>query len=257
MVVIVFLPTLIVNPIVANNLTASICQGDSMLLGGAYQTTAGDYVDSLSSAYGCDSIVSTTLTVHPVVTNSVTAIICQGDSMMLGGAYQRTAGSYVDSLSSAYGCDSIVSTTLTVNPVVTNGLTASICQGDSMMLAGAYQTASGNYVDTLSSANGCDSILTTTLIVNPIVTNNLTASICQGDSLLVGGEFQTIPGSYVDTLSSANGCDSILTTMLIVNSVVTNNLTASICQGDSLLVRWVLSNSSWKLCRYAFINPRL
>ncbi len=39
----------------------SICAGDSILLGGAYQTEAGTYVDLIPTIDGCDSVVSTVL----------------------------------------------------------------------------------------------------------------------------------------------------------------------------------------------------
>ena len=93
-------------------------------MGGAYQSAAGDYVDSFSTASGCDSLVTTTLTISPVITNSVSASICSGDSLLLGGAYQSAAGNYVDSLSTASGCDSLVTTTLTISPVITNSVSA-------------------------------------------------------------------------------------------------------------------------------------
>ena len=40
------------------------------------------------------------------------------------------------------------------------------CVGDSALLAGSYQTVSGVYLDTLQSIAGCDSIVSTTLIVD-------------------------------------------------------------------------------------------
>ncbi len=133
-----------------------------MMLGGAYQTTAGDYLDTLSTTLGCDSILTTTLIVNPVVTNSVTASICQGDSMMLGGAYQTAAGSYVDTLSTTLGCDSILTTILTVNDINYLADTITVCYGDSSFIAGAYRTISGVYIDSLTNVNGCDSIIETT-----------------------------------------------------------------------------------------------
>jgi hypothetical protein len=51
---------------------------------------------------------------------------------------------------------------------------ASICAGDSILLAGAYQTEPGTYVDLLPAADVCDSILSTVLTVK-------TAAAC-GDS---------------------------------------------------------------------------
>ncbi|MFT5860985.1 MAG: hypothetical protein ACI865_003103, partial [Flavobacteriaceae bacterium] len=53
----------------SDSVALSICNGDSTLLGGAMQTTSGVYVDSLVSMSGCDSIVSTTLTVDPAITS--------------------------------------------------------------------------------------------------------------------------------------------------------------------------------------------
>jgi hypothetical protein len=219
-----------------NILPISLCTGDSVLAGGAYQTGSGTFYDSLSSIAGCDSVTETVLTVSSQITVNLPLSVCYGDSALINGNYELANGTFYDTSTSVLGCDSITITNFTVDTLITNSITASICQGDSMMLDGSYQTVAGSYVDTLLSANGCDSVLTTTLIVNPIVTNNLTASICQGDSMLLGGAYQTTDGDYFDTLSTTLGCDSILTTTLIVNPLVTNGVTASICQGDSMML---------------------
>jgi len=164
-----------------------------MLLGGAYQTVAGNYIDTLvgGSFNGCDSILTTTLSVLSPPTGSTAVSICQGDSMLLGGAYQTVAGNYVDTLvgASFNGCDSILTTTLSVLSPPTGSTTATICQGDSILLGGAYQTVAGNYVDTLvgASFNGCDSILSTTLTVTSpsIVMASNDTSICLGYPLIL------------------------------------------------------------------------
>ena len=38
-----------------------------------------------------------------------------------------------------------------------------ICEGDSACIHGSYQTTTGTYFDTLVGANGCDSIVVTSL----------------------------------------------------------------------------------------------
>jgi len=43
-----------------------ICEGDSIFLQGTYQTTAGVYLDTLQSVFGCDSLIATTLNVVPI-----------------------------------------------------------------------------------------------------------------------------------------------------------------------------------------------
>ena len=59
------------------------------------------------------------------------------------------------------GCDSIVTLDLTINESYDIIDTMYRCTGDSVFLAGSYQTSSGLYVDTLQSIAGCDSIVTT------------------------------------------------------------------------------------------------
>lgn len=95
----------------------SICNGDSTLLGGTMQSISGVYVDSLLSVNGCDSIVSTTLTVEPAITSSETLDLCDGDSLLINGAFVYTNSTYVDSLTSAAGCDSLATITAVFSTV--------------------------------------------------------------------------------------------------------------------------------------------
>ena len=210
------------------NVIASLCFGDSLFVGGAYQSAAGAYIDSLSTASGCDSLVTTTLTISPVITNSVSASICSGDSLFVGGAYQSAAGAYIDSLSTASGCDSLVTTTLTISPVITNSVSASICSGDSLFLGGAYQSAAGDYVDSFSSASGCDSLVTTTLTVTTASSStDIQQAAC--DFTWIDGVTYTASNSTATfTTSNALGCDSVVTLDLTIDSIV-----ASIAQNGN------------------------
>ncbi len=76
-------------------------------------------------------------------------------------------------------------------------------------------TISGTYTDIISNAVGCDSVMTIVLIVDSNYTTD-SISIVQGDSILLGGAYQTTAGIYYDTLTATNGCDSIIVTTLIV-----------------------------------------
>ena len=44
-----------------------------------------------------------------------------------------------------------------------------------------------------------------------------------------------VPGFYYDTLQSVSGCDSVLKTELLVDSIVNINISSQICQNDSIL----------------------
>lgn len=53
--------------------SATICEGDSILIGNTYQYTAGQYVETLFNVDGCDSVATTDLTVNPLPTVSITS----------------------------------------------------------------------------------------------------------------------------------------------------------------------------------------
>jgi hypothetical protein len=163
--------TLVVNPTYNLTASATICEGQSIFLGGANQTQAGEYTDVYPSIFGCDSTVVTTLSVVDQIITNAEASICEGQSIFLEGANQTESGEYTDMYESSAGCDSLVVTQLTVHPTYyIDNAEAIICPGDSAFLGGDYQTIPGFYTDVLQSEFGCDSVVVTNLIAvsNPI-----------------------------------------------------------------------------------------
>ena len=94
--------------------SASICTGDSIYLANNWQTQTGIFIDILQSIQGCDSVVQTALTINPTQTYTDTVNIVQGDSTFAGGMWQTQSGIYYDSLTTQFGCDSLVITVLNV-----------------------------------------------------------------------------------------------------------------------------------------------
>jgi len=213
--------------------SASICNGDSLFVGGNFQTSAGLYFDTLIAANGCDSVVSTNLSVlsDTAITRNIT--ICEGDSFFAGGDYQTLPGQYFDSLPGSDGCDSVIITILVVFPVFETTVNAEICDGDGYFAGGDFQTTSGTYYDTLAAANGCDSIIITHLTVNPNFITHVDVTICSEDSFFVGGGNQNTSGVYYDTLLTIEGCDSVIVTNLTVLPLPVTMLNPEICEGES------------------------
>lgn len=202
---------------VVNNVSATICSGESYFAGGANQTTSGAYYDTINVANGPDTVIVTQLTVTPPITTNRAVSICTGASYFVGGANQTAAGTYSDVYVSANGCDSTVVTQLSVLPALTGASTVTICDGDSYFVGGANQTQAGQYTDILTASAGCDSIHTTTLVLQQPQQQTVNAEICAGEFYFAGGKNQTEAGTYYDTLATAIGCDSFLTTHLTVN----------------------------------------
>ena len=227
---------LTVNPTFNISNPQSICQGGTYSINGNSYTVAGIYTDVFQTINGCDSIVITDLTVNPIYNVTNPQAICQGSSYTIGSSTYTSPGTYVNTLQSVNGCDSIVTTILTVNPIYNVNNPQTICQGSSYSIGTSTYTASGTYVNTLQSINGCDSIVTTILTVNPIYNVNNPQTICQGGSYSIGTSTYTTAGTYANTLQSVNGCDSIVTTVLTVNPIYNVNNSQTICFGDSYTI---------------------
>lgn len=222
---------------VFTNINHSMCPGDSVLAGGAWQTTAGTYYDTLTSTSNCDSIIATTVAITPVILTNINHSMCAGDSLFVAGAWQHTAGVYPDSLQSSGGCDSVVNHTLSVIQPTTTTINHTLCYGDSILIAGTWHHVSGTYTDSLTSAaSGCDSIVQHNVVVLPQINTSTTVTICSGDSLLVGGAWQHTAGTYTNTYTAQNGCDSLRITNLVVAAPAMISQVKTICQGDSLFL---------------------
>ena len=76
------------------------------------------YISTLTSAFGCDSIITTNIIVTDMYLISLSPVICEGDLYVLpDGSVTDLAGSW--SLHSPLvGCDSMVVVDLEVNPVL-------------------------------------------------------------------------------------------------------------------------------------------
>ncbi|MEE1226065.1 MAG: leucine-rich repeat domain-containing protein [Bacteroidales bacterium] len=199
-------------------ITATICQGQTYTENGFNVIEAGTYTQTLTAINGADSIVTLTLNVLPIFNTELTATICEGQVYTENGFNVSEAGVYTQNLTSINGCDSIVTLTLNVNPIFNTELSANICQGQVYDENGFNVSEAGVYTQTLTSVNGCDSIVTLTVSVNPTFDTTINATINTGETYAEFGFNESEAGTYVQNLQTVNGCDSTITLVLSVNS---------------------------------------
>ena len=226
--------TVTVNPLpnVAIAGDHSICQGSSTTLAASGASTyawstssgntsitvseAGSYSVTGTDGNGCSSTATHAVAVHPTYNTPVTAAICQDESYDFFGQPLTSAGTFTHTLQSVYGCDSVITLTLTVNPVYSTPIAHTMCQGESYNFLGATLTEAGTYVDTLQTVNGCDSVITLTLTVLNTNHTEFTDSAC--DTYEWNGETFTVSGDYTRHFSNVNGCDSSVTLHLTISN---------------------------------------
>lgn len=143
--------------------STTICQGESITVGAHVYNITGTYLDTLVSAVGCgDSLVTTHLTVLSSSSSSSTQTlaICSGQSVTVGTDTYTASGTYSYTFHGS-GCDSTVTTNLTVNPspnVSISGSTA-ICIGNSTTL---IASGGGNYIWNTGSTSDSITVFPTT-----------------------------------------------------------------------------------------------
>ncbi|MEL6988569.1 MAG: hypothetical protein AAGK97_12160, partial [Bacteroidota bacterium] len=179
--------TVIPNP--DTTLQFEICNGDTLIYREVAYFETGTYTVRTQSQAKCDSIITLILDVIDqfLVENDIQ--ICIGDSIMVGDTVYNSTGMYVDTLISTGGCDSIIITDLQVNPFILNEIDTNICVGDSFIVGDNVYYDPGNYVDTLISNFGCDSIVDVTIDIldfpvyqNVIIADN---TICDSNTAMI------------------------------------------------------------------------
>ncbi len=219
-----------------------LCPNDSVLINGSYQNTSGTFIENLQSIGGCDSIITTTLVIGDTI--HLQSNICNGDSLFLENNYQHNSGVFLDAYVSASGCDSLVETELIVNPVHAINLDISLCISDSILIDGIYQNTPGTYYDALTNVFGCDSIMIYNVTLVDTIFTNLEATICQGDSLVIFGNYEIVEGIYTLDTVNAVGCDSIVHFSLTVENSTTSALEMAICDNDSIFLQGAYQHST-------------
>ena len=208
--------------IVSSN-SPSICNGQSITIGSNTYNTSGTYTDVLSALNGCDSIVTTNLTVL-ANTSSYTAL-SSCDPVNWNGQTYSSSGNYSFTTTNSNGCDSTATLNLTINSTTSSNSAETSC--DNYSWNGNTYNSSGTYSWVGTNSNGCDSTATLDLTINDTYTNINNLSICFGESVTVGSNTYNQTGTYNDTLTAVNGCDSTITTQLTIYSDVVSIISQS------------------------------
>tara|TARA_B100001287_G_scaffold199709_1_gene169141 strand:- start:536 stop:3100 length:2565 start_codon:yes stop_codon:yes gene_type:complete len=118
-----------------------------------------------------------------------------------------------------------------------------VCSSYTWIDGNNYNTSNNTATHITSSINGCEQLHKLDLTISQTF-NNISnfQSICNGDSLFAGGEFQYSDGIFIDTLmNSAGNCEVITTTLSLQKDT---NIVINTCSGDSLFVGGSFQTSS-------------
>lgn len=194
-----------------------------------------EYKVTVSSAVGCKNTATKQIFVAAGQDTTIYDMICKGETYRKHGFNISEAGNYSRTVKGQAGrCDFTLRLVLTVNEPKTMKLNETICEGAMYARNNFSVWEAGVYTQTWTAANGCDSIVTLNLSVNPAQEGPVIyASVCKGMVYNEHGFHESVSGTYFRTLQNALGCDSIVTLVLTVNPTYNRVVRATICEGET------------------------
>ncbi len=143
------------------------CPGDTIHVGQQIISTPGTYYDTLTNSSNQDSLVIVIFDNYPTYSQTADVAICLGDSYTLpDNSVVNQADTYPVLLLTENGCDSLITTNLTIRNSLPTTVKSIICSTDFYTLPDNSTTnIAGIYTDTLTDQYGCDSIIITELEV--------------------------------------------------------------------------------------------
>ena len=224
--------------------TVVACDSYTWRNGVKYTMSNNRATDTLINSIGCDSIIQLNLTINR--SNIAADIKTACDTFTWINSTVYTSSNRGDSykLTNAAGCDSIVFLDLTVNYSSTATDSQSACATFSWIDGNTYTANNNSATHTLINSQGCDSVITLDLTIKTILSGTDIQAACDEYTWIDGITYTSNNSSAKDTLTSSNGCDSIVTLNLTITTIDTSTTTS----GETISSNSVNGTYQWIDC---------
>ena len=181
-------------------------------------------IKSIENAAGCKRLLDGGNSAIGFINGSgiqtlLEATICKNSSYLFCGENCTQEKIYTCQFTSAFGCDSTVELRLKVVDKIDKKLSVTTCKERPYDFYGQILTNEGTYMHTIPGLNGnCDTLISLTLshIKEPL-TKIQKGNLCPGQTFVFGGESYSTSGTYIDTLKTITGCDSLITVLILMD----------------------------------------
>ena len=204
---------------------------------------------NISDANNCTSDlfnpVEIEFEVLPEAESFFSPTLCAGETVTIEGetfSVGNPSGTIVIDNGSVQGCDSIIFVEANILPPVTGVFDPTLCPGTVLNINGtAYSQINPIGVELLpnASVNGCDSTVTIALSFDFAIGEDITPTLCPGESIEVNGTiYNEANPAGTETLANGSvfGCDSIVSVDLSFFQTPIGILEQNLCTGSSITI---------------------
>lgn len=167
------------------------------------------YIVVASTDSGCFSVDTVSVSVADTVLVQLDTAVCDGAGVVYNGQ-TLLPGTITPFVFEGFnGCDStVLFEVIDLGQSFFQTIDTALCQGESLVWNGMTIPAGSSFTLNLNTAGGCDSVITIRVAELPEYLINESLTICEGDSALVFGTYQSQAGVYTQALQTQAGCDS-------------------------------------------------
>ena len=207
-----------------------------------YSMNTDSAVYILTNQYGCDSVVTLHLTVHPLQSSTDTVTACGTYTWIDGVTYTANTDSATTTFTNQNGCDSNLTLHLTIHPLQSSTDTVFACSTYTWINGVTYTANTDSATITFTDQNGCDSLVTLNLNLNQPVFTTTTVSACESYIWTDGTTYTASTDSAKQVLVGANGCDSVVTldlTIVNLDPELTVTDTSIVASDSTAIYQWL------------------
>ena len=188
------------------------------------------------------------------LSGSVDSVIaCSSYTWMDGITYTSSNNTATYTLTNAVGCDSVISLYLIINSPSVSVDSVVACDTFTWVNGVTYSSSNDSASIVLTNSNGCDSILSLDLVINPSysIIDNIIA--CNQYTWMDGNTYTSSNSTAYQTLVSSKGCDSTIFLNLTIDSVSDISVSQT---GNTIISNNISGSFQWLDCNnnYSIIS---
>lgn len=191
-------------------ISRTICAGSSTEVNGVTYDSEGTFTQDVTGSNGCPTTQQVNISVSDrEELETINRTICDGESVEVNGTTYNQAGTFTQETTGSNGCpttQTIVVSLADAEELET--ISRVICEGQSTTVNGVTYDAAGTYTQNSTGSNGCPTTQTVVIEVKNLPVIDTTVNLCTGDMREIYGLTVDGPGSFVQILPDADGCDT-------------------------------------------------